>query len=187
MDLNSPSTSSVGKPIARDRYCWKCHTLVKSNGFECNKCIRIYHKQCPATRNSGNRSEQFPTSGRDGTRELRARSQSGVCLVCLALADETSTQDRPDILRSLLKEVVIDLKENDSNKWFHQAVDTNIYTDYLDLIVNPMDLNQLQHKVRSGRYASTASFLADVKWVITELLNAGISRQMSGEGSFKGV
>ncbi|KAK9901644.1 hypothetical protein WJX75_006263 [Coccomyxa subellipsoidea] len=74
----------------------------------------------------------------------------------LRLADIVSKQ-----CMSVLKSIL-------AHKWawpFADPVDLSRYTDYLSIVMNPMDLKWVKRKVEGGQYATPAEFAADYRQV----------------------
>jgi len=69
-----------------------------------------------------------------------------------------------DDLAKLLKFAVFTIKAADRNKHFSKPL-SKLFRNYNHLIANPIDLSLIDKNVKNKYYASTKSFLADVKWV----------------------
>lgn len=48
---------------------------------------------------------------------------------------------------------------------FHTPVNLEVYQDYTNFIVHPMDLYKIEQYVKTRKYSSTEAFLSDMKWI----------------------
>jgi hypothetical protein len=54
------------------------------------------------------------------------------------------------------------IKKRDRDEVFHHPVDTNLWGDYLDVVMEPMDFNKMGIKIAQTAYQSTADFSIDL-------------------------
>ncbi|KAJ2803330.1 hypothetical protein H4R20_002940 [Coemansia guatemalensis] len=83
-------------------------------------------------------------------------------------------------LRSSLQRLVTRIRKRDSYGFFLEPVDTNVITDYLNVIKEPMDLGTMRRKVETEAYRSIDEFRQDL------LLVCSNARQYNGAGSIYG-
>lgn len=136
------------KSSRKDKYCWKCHK--ESIEVSCVACPRSFHQKCLA----------------------KTSKVGSICEECQAImtAEEYHQSSKncflsPGRLSDLLKFAVMTIKSI-ADPSFLKPVDMNEYTCYGDYIVYPMDLGTIEKNIANHVYASTQSFLADVRWVI---------------------
>lgn len=145
----SPPKSPLAVSAAKDRFCWLCHR--KHVDFSCAACPRSYHAKCCA------RTDRLCPECRGIERaEDRTNPQSfmhalGGCVERLA---------------ELLAFAVETVKAADRKGLFLEP-------EADPELVHPMDLAAVERNVRARVYASTNSFLADVKWVSARLTPFG--------------
>ncbi|KAJ2079968.1 hypothetical protein H4R24_003403 [Coemansia sp. RSA 988] len=80
-------------------------------------------------------------------------------------------------LQSSLQRLVSRIRKRDSYGFFLEPVDTNVITDYLNVIKQPMDLGTMRRKVETEAYRSIDEFRQDL------LLVCNNARQYNGAGS----
>ncbi|EAY12104.1 Bromodomain containing protein [Trichomonas vaginalis G3] len=70
-------------------------------------------------------------------------------------------------LKLKLLEVIAKIKKRPSAKWFLDPVDTSSeeYSDYLEQIKTPMDLNTLENQLKNGKYNSVNEFREDLSLI----------------------
>ncbi|XP_067122878.1 putative leucine-rich repeat-containing protein DDB_G0290503 isoform X3 [Centruroides vittatus] len=146
-DVSSPATkrAKLGKIKDRqyDRYCWICH---KEDGEQkCSLCPRIYHVQC--------------------VNREKICEEDWMCPECLNISLSDKKSSASPILAMLTTEQFCSLLKYTLHRMkIHVPEDFNI--DNPSSVVYPMDFNILEKNIRKKAYTTTASFLADVKWIL---------------------
>ncbi|CAG2172980.1 unnamed protein product [Oppiella nova] len=159
----------------KDTYCWDCH----KNGvdFSCKACLRSYHQKCSSLK--------------------RLLSQSVVdsklCPECTDImgAEEGTNPSgcmqwlngNVEELSELLRYTIETVRAADKKNSFYDPVSATLYPEYRNLIVNPMDLSLIETNIHNKLYASTNSFLADIKWVYHNCIvfNSGVNQPLISE------
>jgi hypothetical protein len=57
------------------------------------------------------------------------------------------------------------IKNNNDAELFINNIDINIYTDYYNIIKNPMNISLIENKIRSNLYGSIYSFARDFRQI----------------------
>lgn len=146
-DVNSPATkrAKLGKVKDRqyDKYCWVCHKEECEQ--KCSLCPRVYHIQCV------NRHE--------------VSEEDWMCPECLNISLSDKKCSSSPILAMLTTEQFCNLLKYTLHRMkIHVPQDFCI--DNSSSVFYPMDFNILEKNIRKKAYTTTASFLADVKWIL---------------------
>ena len=137
----------------KDQYCWDCHRIGVD--YSCKTCLRSYHQKCPSLK----RSSEFQSCPECiGIMRAEEGTNPSGCMKRL--------NGNVNRMAEILEYTIVTVKAADKKTSFHFPVSTEEYPDYHKYIVNPMDLSLVQHNVTNKTYASTNSFLADIKWVL---------------------
>lgn len=96
-----------------------------------------------------------------------------ICFECELIAKAESEEGRSETLRRITKDEFCNLLayayksiKKSVDATFHNPVNTEIYQDYLDFIVHPMDFHKIEQYIQTKKYASTEAFLSDCKWIL---------------------
>jgi hypothetical protein len=81
-----------------------------------------------------------------------------------ALAEHDESLRRQ--LRMELRFIVNDLKRVKRFSEFHRPVDPDVYTDYYDLVTNPMDLETLLVNINEDKYSVVDEFVTDCRYIM---------------------
>ena len=125
----------------KDRFCWHCHRSHVD--FSCVACVRSYHDKC-------------------------VHKTDLLCPECVGI-ERAEDRTHPsalmqwldgsvDRLTQLLTFTIETVKAADKKRSFLKRSEDSS-------AVNPMDLSVVEDNIQKKVYASTNSFLADVKWV----------------------
>jgi hypothetical protein len=68
----------------------------------------------------------------------------------------------PGFLQKSMKTTVDQLMRNDRNRLFSFPIDTEVVSDYLDLVEKPMALLTIKNNVKDGRYTNYEDFKQDI-------------------------
>ena len=137
----------------KDLYCWDCHK--QGVDYSCKTCLRSYHNKCPSLKKSSTELQSCPEC--IGIMKAEEGTNPSGCMQWL--------NGNINAMAELLEYTIVTVKTADRNKSFHKPVSTEEYSTYRQYIVNPMDLSLVEENVKNKTYASTNSFLADIKWV----------------------
>ncbi|CAK8681281.1 unnamed protein product [Clavelina lepadiformis] len=147
-----PPAKVVGEHDGRnDFYCWVCHK--EGEVLCCELCPRVMHAKCLRMEAEPEGDWFCPECERimeAECKETQSRSMSQLSIDQLALH-----------LRYALQRM-----KTTGCEPFAEPVNTKEFTDYLDYVFHPMDLNTLEKNVKKRIYGSTEAFLADVKWIL---------------------
>lgn len=141
--------------VTKDCYCWQCHK--NEIDFHCKVCPRSLHIKClPNDKKMQIVRDSLCPECAD---ILNAEDGNNPC-GCMSLLNGNIQE-----LSQLLRFTMLTIKSADHNHTFFKPVSATAFPDYRTFIVNPMDLGTIEKNVNKNMYASTQSFLADVKWV----------------------
>ncbi|XP_054165482.1 MYND-type zinc finger-containing chromatin reader ZMYND8-like [Oppia nitens] len=161
----------------KDTYCWDCHKIGVD--FSCKACLRSYHSKCTSLK------KLISQSPEDANTKL--------CPECI---DIMKSEERANpsgamqwlngnvnALAELLKFTIETVRAADKNNSFYEPVSDEEYPEYQNIIVNPMDLKQVERNIKNKTYASTNSFLADIKWIHHNCIvfNSGVNNAFISE------
>ncbi|XP_014218131.1 protein kinase C-binding protein 1 [Copidosoma floridanum] len=149
----TPEKPAVVEELKKnDKYCWRCHK--ESVEMQCTTCPRSWHRRCMG-----------------GAPPLSVIDWE--CSECVGISQAESAENRlitmaqltPEQLVVMLKHVVQRMRDQTGSQPFLKEVDPDDVPNYLDYVVNPMDLSLLESNVRAKKYASTDAFMADARWI----------------------
>ncbi|XP_059479035.1 MYND-type zinc finger-containing chromatin reader ZMYND8-like [Neocloeon triangulifer] len=138
--------------LIHDPYCWICHKeLVDGNSKPCYTCLRSLHPKCaPAIK--------FPN--------MQSNPDHWECPECSPFSYEPKprsegSQEQLDVLFKY----VIDRAATQATEPFLNPVDLKEFPQYLDYIVHPICITEIEEKLNKSLYLSPRELLADFKWI----------------------
>jgi bromodomain and WD repeat domain-containing protein 1/3 len=79
--------------------------------------------------------------------------------------DNTVTAANTEAWRTLAKSIIDEIYSHEDSYPFIDAVDTDMYPDYLNVISHPMDLSTVNSRLIDGYYPTPAGFVNDVNLI----------------------
>jgi hypothetical protein len=163
----------------KDYYCWKCHKEFVN--LSCSTCPRSYHFKClpgETTLPTGMKVSLIPKkslySKQDYSTSPEYKKVPWTCTQCLIIKENEalhSSSTSPlssinsDEFETLLKFALGTIKQT-AEPSFHTPVDLVQFPLYKNFILHPMDFLTIDNNIRKSSYKCTASFLADIKWIL---------------------
>lgn len=163
----------------KDYYCWKCHREYIN--ISCGHCERSYHFKClpsdsslPTGATVSNLPKKLLTSKVDYSKSPPYNKTPWTCTQCVIIKENELFHNAPSSPTSsittekfehLLKFALGTIKQT-AEPSFHTPVDLIQFPLYKDFILHPMDFSTIEKNIRKGSYKCTASFLADIKWIL---------------------
>lgn len=145
--------------VTSDRFCFHCHKEIKNptDARLCSNkdCIRTYHSNC-ATKVSDSLGPSFVCSFCEDIDKYMDPGCVDPEMWLLRKLDRTE-------LNSLLAIALKGLKVGMAD--FYSAVDPRLYPDYYDLVVKPMTLAAIEHKILNEEYSILPQFISDISWI----------------------
>ena len=96
-----------------------------------------------------------------------------ICFECELISKAESEEGKSECLKRISKDEFCELLQyaignikKAADSTFHQPVNLEMYRDYTDFIVHPMDIHKIEQYVETKKYSSTESFLSDCKWIL---------------------
>ncbi|XP_035000430.1 ATPase family AAA domain-containing protein 2B isoform X1 [Hippoglossus stenolepis] len=115
----------------------------------------------PRLRNTGRREEVLPVAEAPGPRVLSAEEQRR-----LAEQEENTLRELRLFLRDVTKRLATDKRFN----IFSKPVDIDEVSDYLEVILQPMDLSTVMTKIDTHKYLTVKEFLGDIDLISSNAL-----------------
>lgn len=180
-DLDDTITRERSAKFAtgKDYYCWKCHKEFIN--LSCSSCPRSYHFKClpndanlPTGIQISNIPKKLLYSKIDYSTSPEYNKVPWNCSQCLVIKENEALHQSPssplssinsDEFETLLKFALGTIKQT-AEPSFHTPVDSVQFPLYRNFILHPMDFLTIDHNIRKGSYKCTASFLADIKWIV---------------------
>ena len=176
MILNETMESTVNKSTKKpagqasddqDQYCWVCHK-EKSN-LSCSICSRSYHLKCLNNNPTYSHLDSYILFN-DKDSFIK---DNWICFECELISKAESDEGRSECLRRISKDEFCDLLsyavlsiKKSTDVTFHTPVNLELYTDYTDFIVHPMDFYKIEQYIKTKKYSSTEAFFSDCKWIM---------------------
>ncbi|CAG2109326.1 unnamed protein product, partial [Medioppia subpectinata] len=141
----------------------------------CKACLRSYHQKCSSLKRSPSAVDNRLCPECTDIMKAEEETNRSGCMQWL--------NGNVDDLSELLKYTIETVRAADKNCSFYEPVSTQLYPEYRNLIVNPMDLSQVDSNIKNKTYASTNSFLADIKWIFHNCIvfNSGVNNALISE------
>lgn len=165
-EINNNPTIKNELKNDQDHYCWICHK-DKIN-LNCNICPRSYHLKCLNNNPSYSQLDSYTLIN-----DKSFIKDNWVCFECELIAKSESDEGRSECLRRISKDEFCELLtfavatiKKSADITFHSPVNLEIYTDYTDFVVHPMDFYKIEQYIKTKKYSSTEAFLADCKWIL---------------------
>ncbi|CAF0912721.1 unnamed protein product [Adineta ricciae] len=156
MDLESNYIPPIKlKPVANknhshDIYCFACHS--EGDVIKCYSCPRVYHLKCLDLIILPSRKWTCPG-----------------CEISLSSSNTVSLRYQTEHeLHTMLQHAFYQLKSQPQSKAFIHSINEPKYLEY---IVHPLSLENIQKNIQLKKYNSTAAFLSDIKWILHNMLH----------------
>lgn len=163
----------------KDYYCWKCHKEFIN--LSCSYCERSYHFKCvpgetilPTGTAVSNVPKKLLYSKNDFSKTPEYKKTPWKCTQCLIIEENEASYKsptsplssiKPEEFETLLKFALGTIKQT-AEPSFHTPVDSDQFPLYTSFILHPMDFLTIDRNIRKSSYTCTASFLADIKWIL---------------------
>ncbi|CAB3386326.1 Hypothetical predicted protein [Cloeon dipterum] len=144
--------NAVEGEAVHDPYCWICHKeLTEGNIKPCSTCLRSFHPKCAPP-------IKYP--------DRQASPNKWECPECSPFSFEPKprSEGTQEQLNVLFK-YVIDRAVTPPTEPFMHTVNMKEFPQYLDYIIHPVCISEIEEKVKNSLYRSPRELLADFKWI----------------------
>ncbi|GAV03396.1 hypothetical protein RvY_13825 [Ramazzottius varieornatus] len=193
--LNIVRQSNPNLNTCWDAFCWRCHKnvpLAEQHG--CPSCERCFHDSCwwnesPYAGSKDHGAEAPSTSPlmdnenvvAEGDESRDEMGKPSECVECFSMLDESKKGDSPynllgpgkfkEILLYMMRFVDEHLQPDRVRPFAIPVLEQDectpvVKAKYAEVITHPMDLRQITKNIKEGKYSTTASFVADLRWIL---------------------